>query len=101
MISTPAGSSKSPAVNLPVPDFSTDSSASSTSIIRTAIPFKFKSMFITSSATPSIVENSCNTPSIFASATHEPGIEDRIILLKAFPNVWPNPLSKGSNIIFE
>ena len=95
MISTPAGSSKSPAVNFPFqisqqivlllqhPSFD-------------AIPFKFKSMFITSSATPSIVENSCNTPSIFASTTHEPGIEDRIILLKAFPNVWPNPLSKGS-----
>ena len=101
IISTPAGSSKSSAINFPVPDFSTDNSASSTSIILTAMPLRFKRIFITSSATPSIVENSCNTPSIFASTTHEPGIEDKIILLKAFPRVWPNPLSKGSKIIFE
>ena len=87
MISTPAGSSKSPAVNFPVPDFSTDNSASSTSIILTAIPFRFKRIFITSSATPSIVENSCKTPSILASTTQEPGIEDKIILRKAFPKV--------------
>ena len=56
---------------------------------------------MTSSLTPSIEPNSWRTPLIFASETAAPGIEDKIILLRAFPKVCPKPLSRGSNTIFE
>ena len=65
------------------------------------MPFKLSRIFITSSFIPSIEEYSCKTPSILASTTADPGVEDNIILLSAFPKVWPKPLSRGSSIIFE
>ena len=40
---------------------------------------------VTSSFTPGIVENSCNTPSIFIEFTATPGKDDNNILLRAFP----------------
>ena len=60
-----------------------------------------RSIFITSSLTPSIVLYSCDTPSIDTSVTAAPGIDERRILLKAFPRVWPNPRSKGSSVTFD
>ena len=30
-----------------------------------------------------------------------PGIEDKRILLSAFPRVWPKPLSNGSSVILD
>jgi len=44
---------------------------------------------VTSSFTPGIVENSCNTPSIFIEFTATPGKDDNNILLRAFPIVIP------------
>ena len=44
---------------------------------------------VTSSFTPGIVENSCNTPSIFIEFTATPGKDDNYILLRAFPIVIP------------
>ena len=44
---------------------------------------------VTSSFTPGIVENSCNTPSIFIEFTATPGKDYNNILLRAFPIVIP------------
>ena len=51
---------------------------------------------VTSSLTPWTVENSCKTPSILTEVGATPGRDDNNILLKAFPNVIPYPLSSGS-----
>ena len=61
------------------------------------IDFKFNTIAVTSSITPSIFWNSCATPSIFTEVIASPGKEDNITLLKALPKVVPKPLSNGSN----
>ena len=58
--------------------------------------FKFKTIAVTSSITPSNFWNSCATPSIFTLVMASPGNDDNITLLKALPKVVPKPLSKGS-----
>ena len=55
-------------------------------------------MSVTSSRTPLIDENSCNTPSICIAVTAAPWIEDSNILLKELPIVCPKPFSRGSAI---
>ena len=54
----------------------------------------------TSSTTFGIVENSCNTPSIFTLVIALPGRDDNKILLKELPIVIPYPLSNGSHTNF-
>ena len=49
----------------------------------------FKMIAATSSTTPSIVENSCNTPSIWISVTAVPGSDDNKIRRNEFPKVVP------------
>ena len=49
----------------------------------------FKTISVTSSLTPLIEVNSCNTPSIWIDVTAAPLIDDNKILLKEFPNVKP------------
>ncbi len=44
---------------------------------------------VTSSLTPGIELNSCNTPSIFTWLTAAPGKEEIMILLKELPRVVP------------
>ena len=44
-------------------------------------------MSVTSSLTPLIEENSCNTPSICIAVTAAPWIEDNKFFLKEFPIV--------------
>ena len=51
---------------------------------------------VTSSFTPGIELNSCNTPSILIWLIAAPGREESIILLREFPSVVPYPLSSGS-----
>ena len=51
---------------------------------------------VTSSTTPSTVENSCNTPSIWIAVTAAPGSEDKRIRRKELPKVVPYPRSSGS-----
>ena len=58
--------------------------------------FTLRTISVTSSLTPFIEENSCNTPSICTAVTAAPCTEDSKILLKAFPKVCPKPFSKGS-----
>ena len=60
----------------------------------------FKTMSVTSSLTPLIDENSCNTPSICIAVTAVPWIEERRTLLNALPKVKAKPRSKGSTTIF-
>ena len=71
------------------------------SIMLTGISLMFSKISITSSLTPSIVLYSWEIPSIATSVTAAPGIEDNKILLRAFPRVWPKPLSSGSKVIFD
>ena len=61
----------------------------------------FKRISITSSLIPSMVLYSCEIPSIATSVTAAPGIEDKRILLRALPKVWPKPLSRGSKVTFD
>src|SRR3989338_8787993 len=49
--------------------------------------FKFKFTTITSSFTPSMVENSWGTPSIFTEVMLAPGSEDRIMRRRLLPRV--------------
>ena len=56
----------------------------------------FNTMSVTSSLTPSIVENSWSTPLILIDDIAVPCNEDKSTLLRALPNVVPKPFSKGS-----
>ena len=58
--------------------------------------FKFIMISVTSSLTPSIVENSCNTPLILIEVIAVPCREESKTLLKALPRVVPKPFSRGS-----
>ena len=49
----------------------------------------FKTMSVTSSLTPLIDVNSCNTPSIWIEVTAAPLIDESKILLKELPKVKP------------
>ena len=51
--------------------------------------FTFKTISVTSSLTPFIEVNSCNTPSICIDVTAAPLIDDNKTLLREFPNVSP------------
>ena len=62
--------------------------------------FTFSTISVTSSLTPFIDVNSCNTPSICIEVTAVPLIEDKRILLNEFPRVRPYPFSNGSAVIF-
>ena len=56
----------------------------------------FKIISVTSSRTPGIDENSCNTPSILIAVTAPPCKEDNNTRRKALPSVLPKPRSNGS-----
>ena len=62
--------------------------SSSDELLR-ANDFTFKTISVTSSLTPFIDVNSCNTPSIWIDVTAVPLIEDKRILLNEFPRVNP------------
>ena len=62
--------------------------------------FTFNTMSVTSSLTPLIEVNSCNTPSIWIEVTAVPLIDDKSILLNELPRVNPYPFSSGSAVIF-
>ena len=59
-------------------------------------PFMLRTISVTSSFTPGIVENSWRTPSILMEVTATPGSEESNTLLKLFPSVVPKPRSSGS-----
>src|SRR5699024_4563319 len=58
--------------------------------------FRFKIIVVTSSTTPSTVENSSSAPSICTDVTAAPGSEDNRMRRKELPSVVPYPLSSGS-----
>ena len=60
--------------------------------------FKFIIISVTSSLTPSMVENSWSTPLILIDVIAVPWSEERRTLLKALPRVVPKPFSNGSII---
>ena len=55
--------------------------------MRQTTPLRFKTMSVTSSLTPRIVENSWATPSIRTLVTAAPASEERSTRLREFPNV--------------
>ena len=55
----------------------------------TTISFMFRIISVTASLTPSITENSLNTPLILTPLIAAPGIDESKTLLKALPTVCP------------
>src|ERR671917_868899 len=95
-ISTSAFNSMSAAVTAPGPSFAMVSSIGSS---RSSLNFKLlmlRMMSTTSSLTPSIVENSCETPSIRILVTAAPVSPESITRLSELPRVWPRPRGNGS-----
>ena len=82
------------------PDASMRSTFGSSVFIFKGKPLRFKMMFVVSSTTPGIVENSCRTPSILTYVTAVPGSEDSKSRRNALPSVMPKPRSSGSIVNF-
>src|SRR3954453_4439400 len=96
-ISTPEGRSMSPAVTSPGPLATSGTSISAASeCIRATTSLRFRTMSVTSSFTPEMVENSCATPSIRTLVTAAPASELSSTRRSELPNVWPKPRSSGS-----
>ena len=55
-----------------------------------------RTISVTSSLTPGMVENSCCTPAILMAVAAVPGSEESIMRRRALPSVMPYPRSKGS-----
>src|SRR5215203_301845 len=94
--STSALSSMSAAVTSPGPSFAIVSSMGSS---RSSLNFKLlmlRMISTTSSLTPSIVENSCETPSMRILVTAAPVSPESITRLSELPRVWPSPRGNGS-----
>src|SRR5215216_6166706 len=94
--STSALSSMSAAVTSPGLSFAIVSSMGSS---RSSSNFKslmLRMMSTTSSLTPSIVENSCETPSMRILVTAAPVSPESMTRLSELPRVWPSPRGNGS-----
>ena len=63
---------------------------------RRAISLMLRMMFVTSSRTPGIEENSCRTPSICTVLIAAPCSDDSNTRRSALPSVMPKPRSNGS-----
>ena len=78
----------SPAVTSPGPVATSGASISAASeCIRTTISLRFRTMSVTSSLTPGIVENSCATPSIRTLVTAAPASEESSTRRRELPKV--------------
>ena len=53
----------------------------------TTRPLRFKMISVTSSTTPSMVENSCRLPSILMLVTAAPGMDDSSVRRSELPRV--------------
>ena len=96
-ISRSAGHEMSPAVTDPGPVLLISTSISGVSPCRTHTrPRRLRMMSVTSSRTPSIVLNSCWTPSMRIEVTAAPSSDERSTRRSEFPNVCPKPRSSGS-----
>ena len=95
--STPAGRSMSLALTLPGPVTTRGTSTSSASVcMRMTMSLRLSTRSVTSSFTPGIVENSCATPSILTLLIAAPPSDESRTRRRLLPNVYPNPLSRGS-----
>src|SRR5215204_7829360 len=95
-ISTSALSSMSAAVTAPGLSFAIVSSMGSSRSSLNFKPLMLRIMSTTSSLTPSIVENSCETPSIRILVTAAPVSPESMTRLSELPRVWPSPRGNGS-----
>src|SRR3954464_915031 len=96
-ISTPDGRSMSPAVTSPGPLATSGTSISAASeCIRATISLRLRTMSVTSSFTPEMVENSCATPSIRTLVTAAPASELSRTPRSEYTNGYPKPRSSGS-----
>src|SRR4051812_39480859 len=83
----------------PGPEATSGASTSSASVcMRTTMSFRLRTMSVTSSFTPGTVENSCATPSTRTLVIAAPPSEDSSTRRMLLPNVYPNPLSRGSTV---
>ena len=87
---------KSPAVTSHGPFFSIWRVLGPSVCKRTEIRFKLSTISVTSSFTPGMVLNSCNTPSIRMFVAATPGSEESRIRRRELPSVVPKPRSSGS-----
>src|SRR5918995_97439 len=94
--STSAFSSMSAAVTSPGPSLAIVSSMGSSRSSLNFKPLTLRMMSTTSSLTPSIVENSCETPSIRILVTAAPVSPESMTRLSELPRVWPSPRGNGS-----
>src|ERR687889_1838852 len=94
--STSALSSMSAAVTSPGPSLALVSSIGSSRSSLNFKPFMLRMMSTTSSLTPSIVENSCETPSMRILVTAAPVSPESMTRLSELPKVWPSPRGNGS-----
>src|SRR5919107_50950 len=94
--STSAFNSMSAAVTSPGPSLAIVSSIGSSRSSLNFKPFTLRMMSTTSSLTPSIVENSCETPSMRTLVTAAPVSPESMTRLSELPRVWPSPRGSGS-----
>src|ERR687894_40 len=94
--STSAFNSMSAAVTSPGPSFAIVSSIGSSRSSLNFKPLMLRMMSTTSSLTPSIVENSCETPSMRILVTAAPVSPESMTRLSELPRVWPSPRGNGS-----
>ena len=85
--STPAGGAMSAAVTAPAPALRRYMVTGSSSSEETTRPLRFKMISVTSSTTPSMVENSCRLPSILMLVTAAPGMDDSSVRRSELPRV--------------
>src|ERR687898_2354024 len=86
----------SAAVTSPGPSFAIVSSIGSSRSSLNFKPLRLRMMSTTSSLTPSIVENSCETPSIRTLVTAAPVSPESMTRRSELPRVWPSPRGNGS-----
>src|SRR5215210_7505474 len=94
--STSALRSMSAAVTSQGPSFAIAISMGSSRSSLNFKPLMLRMMSTTSSLTPSIVENSCETPSIRILVTAAPVSPESMTRLSELPRVWPSPRGNGS-----
>src|SRR3954451_8569356 len=66
--------------------------------MRQTISLRLRTMSVTSSATPLIVENSCATPSMRTDVTAARPTDARSTRASELPKVYPKPRSRGSTV---
>ena len=77
----------SAAVTSPAPDLRRYMVTGSSCSEETTRPLRLRMISVTSSRTPSIVENSCSTVSTLMLVTEAPGMEDRRVRRSELPSV--------------